>query len=565
LPARLGRYELQQILGKGGMGVVYLAFDAQLGRRVALKIPYLFGPDADAVRELRTRFLREARLAATLTHPNLCPVHDFGEIDGVLYLAMAYLEGKPLATFIRPEQQLPPRAVVAVVRQLARAMAAAHDKGIIHRDLKPANIMITPQRQPVIMDFGLARQTAEEDTKLTREGRLLGTPAYMAPEQFDSDARRIGPACDIYALGVILYELLAGRTPFQGSLNPLIAQVLLDPPPPLSRWRGDLNPQLEDLCARALAKNPDDRFPTMLAFAAALESYLRVPAREAAAAPQLVPAPKPTEPRPAPRRKRGPPPPLDEENAATLFNEMARQQAHDDGSSRGAAPVRRRRRAARHWPEWLVPAAIGVVMLVVMGLVLTVLVGLPPVQPSPQPSQPEPEAPSVGGLGTIAPFVKSLTQPSIEETQPSIEELYAALDKLKGNPNHPESQKTVRYWARRVNDGKAKLSPDLCLKVGKYLILVLDDWGSGRPLVCGSDPRWAEVIELESKARQATIWREEVRCGDLWWDLAETESDWPPANRLRELARYWYERALKDYIDPNDRERARKRIKQVGP
>src|SRR5688572_3436453 len=167
LPARFGRYELLKLLGKGGMGAVFLALDTQLNRPVALKVPHFSGPEHF---HLRDRFLREARVAATLAHPNLCPVYDCGEIDGVLYLTMAYLEGKPLARFIRAGQQLPPRAVAVVVRQLALAMQEAHARGVIHRDLKPSNIMITPRKQPVIMDFGLARRTDGDDPHLTQTG-----------------------------------------------------------------------------------------------------------------------------------------------------------------------------------------------------------------------------------------------------------------------------------------------------------------------------------------------------------------------------------------------------------
>src|SRR5262249_51710625 len=139
LPTRFGHYELQKLLGKGGMGAVYLARDLRLNRLVALKIPNLTAADTF---QFRDRFLREAQGAAEWSHPNLCPVYDFGEEEGLLYLTMAYLEGKPLARFIRAGKQLPPRAVVVVVRQLALAMQAAHEKGVIHRDLKPSNIMI---------------------------------------------------------------------------------------------------------------------------------------------------------------------------------------------------------------------------------------------------------------------------------------------------------------------------------------------------------------------------------------------------------------------------------------
>ena len=139
---------------------------------------------------------------------------------------MAYLEGRPLGKFIRPGQPLPPRAVVAVVRQLALAMQEAHGKGVIHRDLKPANIMITPRKQPVIMDFGLARRTDVEDLHLTQSGMLMGTPAYMPPEQLNSDSKAMGPATDIYAPGVILYELLSGKPPFQGPLGELMTRIM---------------------------------------------------------------------------------------------------------------------------------------------------------------------------------------------------------------------------------------------------------------------------------------------------------------------------------------------------
>jgi serine/threonine protein kinase len=154
LPLLLGRYELRKLLGKGGMGAVYLAHDTQLDRPVALKIPSFTSSGGGA----RERFVQEARAAATVTHPNLCPVYDAGTIDGVEYLTMAFIEGKPLSALIRGGRPLPERPVAVLVRQLALAMQAAHEKGIIHRDLKPDNIMITPKKQPVIMDFGLARR-----------------------------------------------------------------------------------------------------------------------------------------------------------------------------------------------------------------------------------------------------------------------------------------------------------------------------------------------------------------------------------------------------------------------
>jgi predicted Ser/Thr protein kinase len=216
LPEQFGRYRIVQRLGQGGMGSVYLAEDTRLGRRVALKVPEFKPNDGP---EARQRFLEEARAAATLDHPYLCPVYDAGEIGGRPYLTMAYIEGQSLAALVGAKGW-PARQVAALVGKLALAMQAAHAQKVTHRDLKPANIMIKmtgAQREPVIVDFGLARRDDPDDVRLTRSGQVLGTIGYMAPEQLRGDPGAIGPACDIYALGVILYELLTGRLPFRGS------------------------------------------------------------------------------------------------------------------------------------------------------------------------------------------------------------------------------------------------------------------------------------------------------------------------------------------------------------
>jgi predicted Ser/Thr protein kinase len=273
LTAAFGRYELRGRLGQGGMGTVYLAWDTQLERTVALKLPRF---DTGVGAEGRARFLREARAAAGLSHPNLCPVYDVGVIDGKHYLTMAYVEGRPLSAVSRARALLPVAEVVALVRQLALALQEAHEHGVIHRDLKPANVMLNAKGQPVVMDFGLARRTfSKEEVRLTQSGLLVGTPAYMPPEQVNGDVGAMGPGCDVYSLGVILYELLTGRLPFDGPLGTLLAQIVLDPPPPPSRWRPDLDPAVERVCLRALAKQPADRFPSMRAFAEALDACLR--------------------------------------------------------------------------------------------------------------------------------------------------------------------------------------------------------------------------------------------------------------------------------------------------
>ncbi len=273
LPFTLGRYRLEQQLGQGGMGAVYRAIDTQLGRTVALKVPFLAGPSAAAI---RARFLTEAQAAAVLAHPNICPVHDTGEIDGVPYLTMTFVRGQPLSKLIHPSRPLEPGRAVEWARKLAQALDEAHRLGVIHRDLKPSNVMLDERGEPVVMDFGLARR-ADLGQALTQEGELIGTPAYMPPEQVSGSVQEMGPACDVYSLGVLLYELLAGRPPFQGDLLALVTQITSDPPPPPSRFRPGLDPRLDAVCLRALAKQPADRFPSMRAFALALEEVQSLP------------------------------------------------------------------------------------------------------------------------------------------------------------------------------------------------------------------------------------------------------------------------------------------------
>jgi serine/threonine protein kinase/WD40 repeat protein len=269
---RLGRYELRRSLGSGGMGSVYLAFDTQLQRLVALKVPR-FAADADP--EARERFYREARAAATLRHPNLCPVYDAGEVGGVHYLTMAYIEGPSLAERVRSGPPLSPAEAAELVRRLAEALAVAHAGGVIHRDLKPSNVLLAADGQPVVTDFGLARRADSSDVRLTHSGAVLGTPAYMSPEQAAGDPERVGPASDVYSLGAMLYELATGRLPFAGGLADVLWQIRSEEPKRPSAVRPDVDPHLEEIIMRAMAKKIEDRYPGMGEFAAALASYLR--------------------------------------------------------------------------------------------------------------------------------------------------------------------------------------------------------------------------------------------------------------------------------------------------
>src|SRR5262245_50641123 len=273
-PRPFGRYELRTLLGRGGMGAVYLAHDPQLNRLVALKVPRPVGDDEGVWRQ---RFRDEARAAATLQHPNICPVFEVGEVESRPYLTMAFIEGESLAARLRRSKTLPIREAVQLVRTLAAAMAEAHDRGIIHRDLKPANVMIDRRGQPVVMDFGLAlRSAADDDLRLTLSGVAVGTPAYMPPEQAGGDHAAIGPPADVYALGVILYELVTGRVPFQArTFGKLVAQIERDPPPLPSGLNPDVDPALEAIILTALEKEPRHRFASSAAFVTALGAYER--------------------------------------------------------------------------------------------------------------------------------------------------------------------------------------------------------------------------------------------------------------------------------------------------
>lgn len=271
VPKELGRYEIVGQLGRGGMGTVYLARDTLLGREVALKIPHF--RHSDDPRRLE-RFYREARAAATLDAPNLCPVYDVGEIDGVPYLSMARIRGQSLSKLLASGRRFSQREAAQIVRLIALAVDRAHAGGIVHRDIKPSNIMLSETGEPILTDFGLAQRLELEDPRLTRSGVIVGTPSYMAPEQVDGDPETLGPACDVYSLGVVLYELLTGRVPFEGPLLSVLRQLGKDQPAPPSSHRKDLDPRLEAVCVKTIAKNPANRYPSAAALAEALDEYL---------------------------------------------------------------------------------------------------------------------------------------------------------------------------------------------------------------------------------------------------------------------------------------------------
>jgi eukaryotic-like serine/threonine-protein kinase len=267
--ARWDRYELLDLLGKGGMGMVYRARDRRLGRIVAIK--FLRGADPDAT----IRFLREARAQARIDHPHVCRVYEVGEIEGRAYIAIQYVDGEPLHVAAR---QMPLEAKVAVLRDVAMAIHEAHRLGIVHRDVKPANIMVERTQDerwvPIVTDFGLAREATVE-IGLTASGAVIGTPAYMSPEQARGNVDLVDRRSDVYGLGATLYELLTGRPPFRTSLLvELLAQVIHDDPPAPRGLVPSTPIDLEIIALQCLAKDPAQRYPSARALADDLGRYL---------------------------------------------------------------------------------------------------------------------------------------------------------------------------------------------------------------------------------------------------------------------------------------------------
>ena len=250
-------YRIEERIGRGGMGVVYRAQHLNLQRRAAIKI---IAPDLAESEGFRERFTREARIAAALQHPNIVTVYDAGEVDGLLYLAMQYIEGEDLAAILRADGRLRPYRAIDVCRQVASALDAAHAMGLIHRDVKPANVLIEG-RNAFLTDFGLTKRLDGTHAQLTRAGDVVGTIHYVAPEQIEG--RRVSARSDVYSLGCLLYHCLAGQVPFALETDVAVIYAhLSEQPPSLSELRPELPEGLDAVMAKALDKSPDRRFPS---------------------------------------------------------------------------------------------------------------------------------------------------------------------------------------------------------------------------------------------------------------------------------------------------------------
>ncbi len=357
---QLDEYQLDTLVGRGGMAHVYLGQDVRLKRKVAVKvIDTPFRADSNYMQ----RFEREAQAIAQLDHPNIVRLYRYGEVHGVLYMAMQYIEGVDLGEHIaayRDKGEFVPLAEIKrIVRDVCGALDYAHNKGVIHRDVKPANVVIAENGNAILTDFGLALLT-EEGTR----GEVFGTPYYIAPEQAISSASVV-PQSDLYAVGVMLYEMLTGELPFAASDPMDVAmQHMSEPPRPPRELRSEISPELEVVVLKVLAKEPEDRYPTGAALASALEQAMQGKASKAKARGKPIASPKP--PRRPPRRDVAskpshplPPIPAEVAASATPARDIGAEQSDVDSAifaRKEAEPDRAKRRS-------LIPYAMGLVII----------------------------------------------------------------------------------------------------------------------------------------------------------------------------------------------------------
>jgi serine/threonine protein kinase len=309
----LGKYEIKRPLGRGAMGTVYEGWDPIIARRVAIKTVKLPDNSDDAeTEEALARFRREAQAAGRLIHPNIVGVFDYGETSDLAYIVMEFVDGPPLKNLLDKQERFALPDTIRVMEDLLTGLQFSHDRGVVHRDIKPANVMLTSTGQAKIADFGIARI---ESSSMTQAGTLLGTPAYMSPEQFMGQV--VDARTDIYSSGVMLYQLLTGERPFEGGLSAIMHKALNTEPVWPSQLSVTAPPAFDAVIKRAMAKRPEDRFPSATAFAEAIRAAMKAPAvplaqpegdaeatmvsapsaRPAAAPP--VPPPTPAPPQPA--------------------------------------------------------------------------------------------------------------------------------------------------------------------------------------------------------------------------------------------------------------------------
>jgi serine/threonine-protein kinase len=283
-PARLGRFEIRGVLGSGAMALVYDGWDPAIGRRVAIKTIRRDQLDSAEADEVVARFKREAQAAGRLSHPNIISIYEYGEDEGVAFIAMEFVTGHELKSYFDRHDRFPIPDAVRIMTQILGALDAAHYMGVVHRDIKPGNIYLQQDGMVKVADFGIAR--LESSVNLTQAGMVLGTPAYMSPEQFMGQA--LDGRSDLFSAGVILYQFLTGERPFSGNAaSTIMHKVLQEDPSPPSVLNVQVPRSFDAVVRKALAKRPEERFQTGHEFAAALNAALAAPAGAASYAPAV--------------------------------------------------------------------------------------------------------------------------------------------------------------------------------------------------------------------------------------------------------------------------------------
>jgi serine/threonine protein kinase len=300
----VGRFQILDELGSGGFGVVYRVFDPKMDREAAVKVLHPGVTRTDGSDETLRRFRNEAKVLAQIVHPNILPLYEADQHEGQLYLVTALIRGRSLDKLV-PEGGMPdPRRAVALVVPLLEALHYVHTTfGICHRDVKPGNVMVGDGDALFLMDFGLAACTRRDDSRVTTEGSLLGTPAYMPPEQAEGNLAAVGPWSDQYSAGVVLFHLLTGEVPFRKPFPAILGEIVAAPPPRPSALRPDLDAEIDALVLKALAKFPDDRHRDCREFADLLRDWAH---RRTAGSSGAVPLPAPPSPVPTPGPRLGP-------------------------------------------------------------------------------------------------------------------------------------------------------------------------------------------------------------------------------------------------------------------
>ncbi len=421
-----GRYKLNRLLGKGGMGEVYEAYDTEKDRTVALKI--LLEQNARD-ETFRTRFLRESHAAAILQEPHVIPIHDWGEIDGNLFIDMRLVQGQTLHDVLKQGPLAPERAV-SIIEQVAAALDAAHAQGLIHRDVKPQNVVLTPTDFAYLVDFGIAE--AKGDTHLTRVGYQVGSFAYMAPERFQGADTT--PAVDVYSLACVLYEALTGDTPFPGqSLEQVMAAHLSSPAPRPSIVNYRVPPSFDEVIAHGMAKEPDDRYGSAGSLARAAARALHAESSGPITAPNAVTQP------------------------ATVAAPLLQWPAESFGDASYQHTPNKRGR------PWVLPTVIAVSAALLLGAI-GVIIGLlanqkspPPTGAGPQPgstpqlpspSQSQSQSPSPPGAPARPPLVLG---PDSSPTHQSCDEGFSLTNETGfGSHSGRGTPETSCFFARSV-------------------------------------------------------------------------------------------------------------------